>query len=96
MSKNKIWWRLGRVKTKVLFAQQILGGVLEAGRGGVQWGKVWFDMYFGVFFDCCWLLFFDEFDFCGEAGYWVSTQIWDFPNISLFSKILCLKSFRYP
>ena len=51
--------------------------------------KVWY-LLLHVF----WLLL-PKFNFCrgdGALGY-VSTQIWDAPNISLFPKILSLKSF---
>ena len=71
----------------------ILGGVFGAGwRNPVKLdrtGKVWY-LLLRVF----WVLL-PEFNFWGgdwALGY-VCTQIWDFPNISLFSKILSLKSF---
>ena len=67
-------------------------GVVGAGSGGrCGWaGQGGFDIYFCVF----WLLL-PGFDFGGgdwALGY-VCAQIWDFPNISLFPRILSLKLF---
>ena len=49
--------------------------------------KVWY-LLLRVF----WLLL-PKFNFWKGNWAYVSTQIWDFPNISLFRKILSLKSF---
>ena len=79
--KINVWRTVGQVKTKLLFAQTILDKVF-----GTEWGnpvkldgtrEVWY-----LLLRVSWLLLPN-----------VSTQIWDFPNISLFSRILSLKSF---
>ena len=86
-------WGLGRVKTENLFSQTILGKIFwTKKRNSVKLDrlrKVWYLFLRGF------ELLLPKFIFW--KGDWAlgyeSTQIWDFRNISLFSKILILKSF---
>ena len=75
----------------------VLGGGYLGWDGGLRW--IWagqgefdvYDIYFCVFFHCCCR------GLVSGGGDWalgyISSQIWDFPNVYLFPGILSLKLF---
>ena len=73
----------------------VLRGIFGAGWGSAVKLGGGGQMYFCVFFGC----YCRSWASGVETGHWamsppdVSTQIWDFVNISLFPKVLSLKSF---
>ena len=90
--KIKVCKRLGPVKTTILFVKTILAKYFEQ-NAEIQsnWtGQEKFETYFCVFFDCLagrLLILTVNFWKRDWALDYVSTKIWDFPYISLFSKI---------
>ena len=83
--------------TKHLFAQTIQDKVIGTRKESpVKLDRTRkFDMYFCVFFFFFFLLLLPKFDFLkgGWALGFVSIQIWEFFNVSLFPEILSLKLF---